>query len=197
LNEPNLRPGTVEVWVQPLGTAVFAPGGRAYVSGGATVTVAPKWDLTLGVAFTIADSGTDDGSQTWQVGPWLAATRFFGVPGLTPGGLVGSRTGFFIGPKLLASVAHLTSCSRCLGGDRYPPVTSLALEVGFEGGFRLQLAHFDLSLMLPSFTIGYGWNDAFDSPYHNLGFFGGSPAPGVRGLTLSADLNLLRAGISF
>jgi hypothetical protein len=100
------------------------------------------------------------------------------------------RSGLFVGPKLIFSTEHVNAYAP----PGFPSVrasNSFALEVGVEAGVRFQFSHFELTLVMPGMSLGYGWNqsglasDPWDANFSSSGF------------AYDLDLNFVRLGVSF
>lgn len=177
----------LEVWIEPLGTPIFATAGLFYVAAGVTVAVSPHWELvtSVGVEVGRAYGGDDEqatAAQIWQLWVSAAPVRLWHYD------LGGPRSGFFLGPKLTLSISHSGSYS-FYDGAAASAQTAFALEAGYEAGFRFELSRFEVTLTLPSFSLGYQNNRA------EVVAFAQTTLSSDIGYDL--DFNLLRLGVSF
>jgi hypothetical protein len=197
----------VEVWVEPLSTVFnLIPAATGffqpvvYVSAGATVDMVADWQMVLGLAVgavAASDRVQPIGQQAAgaQIALTLAPVRFFRQRT--------SRSGFFIGPKLVSSIviggAGTCANNSCFGktepGDH--TYTAADVELGIEMGYRFQLGRIALTIIPPSISIGYAWNWGLSASAFSLlqPPSAGTPRTGVP--VYGLDLSLVRVGVDF
>jgi hypothetical protein len=177
--------------------------GVVYISAGANIRLTPQWDLGLG--FVGAGRDTYYGNEgevgaSTQFAFSLSAVRRFHRPG--------TRSGVFVAPKLIFTITNVgsESCWDCGAQGRAPGATPAYtmsdFQLGLELGYRFVFAHWALSLMLPSASIGFTTNvraepmETQDWVATSLTGIGGVP-PGRIRPSYGIDLTLIRFAAVF
>jgi hypothetical protein len=149
---------------------------------GATVPLANAWDGNLGVGVGSLEFSDDE----YTSHDWLLRFSLAAVWQPHRG-----RSGFFVGPKLTVMLDLETS-----DGSASPQLVEVTL--GAEIGYRWQLQHFTVSLLLPALNVGHAFCNGCGDSTPSL-FFNPIDATfaASRGWIFGVDLDLLRLGVAF
>lgn len=186
----------VELWIQPVGSTIYAVAGQAHLSIGANITLSENWMLVVGTAATLGRVSTADSSgAAFQLWLSVAPVRLFHAPG--------SASGFFLGPKVTFStitntepVGYETCDERCQHETWHviPPQTQLNTSFTLELGYRMQRDHFVFSFMFPTIGVGVAFNSQ-GGIFSTVLF--GSPSAGSVAVSYDLNLELFRFGAAF